>query len=471
MPKIVVLGAGVVGLTTAMLLAEDGHDVTMLERDPMEPTGSPEAAWADWERRGVGQFRLPHGFLARFRAILDAELPHVARSLETAGARRFNPLLEAPEELRGAARPEDARFEMLTGRRPVVEWVVGAAAQATPRIEIRRGVAVEGLLTGSQPRRGVVHVVGVRTGAGDLRADLVLDVMGRRSPLPRLLEEVGARAPHEELEDSGLMYFARHFRSQDHTMPVLFGPVLQDVGSLSTLTIPCDNDTWGVVLASSSGDKALYGLRDVERWSAVMRSLPFVAHWLDGEPLDDHVTTISKIEDRIRTFVIDDEPIVTGIVSVGDAWACSNPTRGRGASIGAVHGLLLRDLLRDVGLDDPAEFATAFHGATDEQVRPWFDWTLHEDRNRLAEIDAEIRGVEYRPSDERFELERALGAASGKDPDLLRTSIAAALVVERLDDALADDATVARIRHLGSNWRDESTPGPGRDDLVKLVNG
>jgi hypothetical protein len=282
---------------------------------------------------------------------------------------------------------------------------------------------------------------------------------------------VDARAPHEELEDSGLMYFARHFRSLDHTMPVLFGPVLQDVGSLSTLTIPCDNDTWGIVLAISSSDKALYGLRDVERWGAVMRSLPLVAHWLEGEPLDDRVATISKIEDRIRTFVVDDEPIATGIVSVGDAWACSNPTRGRGVSIGSLHGLLLRDVLRDVGLDDHADLVTSFHEATDEQVRPWFDWTLHEDRHRLAEIDAEIRGVAYRPADDRFELERALGAATGKDPDLLRIAMGAALVLEPLDTALDDATTDARIRDLGSNWRDETIPGPGRDDLVKLVNG
>ena len=34
MPRITVLGAGVCGLAAAMLLARDGHDVTVLERDP-----------------------------------------------------------------------------------------------------------------------------------------------------------------------------------------------------------------------------------------------------------------------------------------------------------------------------------------------------------------------------------------------------------------------------------------------------
>ncbi len=34
MPSIVMIGGGIAALTTAMLLADDGHKVTVLERDP-----------------------------------------------------------------------------------------------------------------------------------------------------------------------------------------------------------------------------------------------------------------------------------------------------------------------------------------------------------------------------------------------------------------------------------------------------
>ena len=37
MADIVIVGAGVVGLGTALLLAQDGHRVTVLERDPQPP--------------------------------------------------------------------------------------------------------------------------------------------------------------------------------------------------------------------------------------------------------------------------------------------------------------------------------------------------------------------------------------------------------------------------------------------------
>ena len=65
MARIVVTGGGVAGLSAAMLLADDGHDVTLLERDAAEPP-SPAEAWENWERRGVNQFRLLHFFQPRF---------------------------------------------------------------------------------------------------------------------------------------------------------------------------------------------------------------------------------------------------------------------------------------------------------------------------------------------------------------------------------------------------------------------
>src|ERR1700722_6461860 len=98
MAGIVVTGGGVGGLAAAMVLAQDGHDVTVLERDAAEPP-APSEAWESWERRGVNQFRLLHFFMPRFRMALDQELPQVAKALEVAGALRTNPMEDAPVEM------------------------------------------------------------------------------------------------------------------------------------------------------------------------------------------------------------------------------------------------------------------------------------------------------------------------------------------------------------------------------------
>lgn len=473
MADLVLIGAGVVGLGTAMLLAQDGHQVTVLERDPAPPpAGAAEEAWDKWERRGVNQFRLPHYFLSRYRSIIESELPEVATAIAAAGALRGNPLLEIPEEIRGPERPDDQDLAVLTGRRPVVESAVSAVAAATPGLSIRRGVAVTSLLAGPSAHPGVPHVVGVRTESGqEIRGDLIIDMSGRRSALPRWLAGIGAQPPLEEQEDSGFMYFGRYFRSPDgRTLPFAFGPPLMTLGTISSLTLASDNGTWSVVIIASGHDRALYGLRQVERWEKLVQSLPLVAHWLDGQPIQDGITVMTKLEDRQRRFVVDGVPVATGVVAVADAWACSNPSVGRGASIGMAHAMLLRERLRDVGLEDPLAFTMAFHRSTAEEVQPWFDWTRRGDRHRLAQIDAGIKGQEYRSNDAAWDAEEALRAVASKDPDLLRLYIRAAGVLDPLDRALSTPAVLERITDLAGDWQAEPVPAPGREELVAIAN-
>jgi 2-polyprenyl-6-methoxyphenol hydroxylase-like FAD-dependent oxidoreductase len=82
MSKIVVIGAGVCGLAAGLLLCRDGHEVTVLERDPDPVPGSPEEAWERWSRDDVSQFRPAHYLTARGRIVLEEALPDVLAGLE-----------------------------------------------------------------------------------------------------------------------------------------------------------------------------------------------------------------------------------------------------------------------------------------------------------------------------------------------------------------------------------------------------
>jgi 2-polyprenyl-6-methoxyphenol hydroxylase-like FAD-dependent oxidoreductase len=53
MAHIVVMGGGLNGLTAGILLARDGHQVTITERDPASPRGNAGDLWQRWDRRGV----------------------------------------------------------------------------------------------------------------------------------------------------------------------------------------------------------------------------------------------------------------------------------------------------------------------------------------------------------------------------------------------------------------------------------
>jgi 2-polyprenyl-6-methoxyphenol hydroxylase-like FAD-dependent oxidoreductase len=468
----VIVGAGVVGLGAAVLLGRDGHEVTVLERDAEGPPAGADEIWRSWQRKGVNQFRLPHFFLARYRGLLESELPEVKKELVAAGAVCRNPVLDAPEALRGPAREEDDAFECISGRRCVVEAAVASVADRAPHLEIRRGTAAAGLVTGPSAHHGVPHVAGVRLGTGEkITADLVVDMTGRRSPLPQWLEAIGARPPHDELDDSGFIYYGRHFRSADGSIPPALGGFLTHLGTISALTLPADNGTWSVTLVISAKDKALHLLRDPAIWEKTVRSLPLVAHWLDGEPIDDRVMAMAGIEDRHRNLMVDDAPVATGVVAAGDAWACSNPTVGRGASIGMLQAVLLRDVIAATGLGDPWEFACSLHRDTAEMVEPWYRDTVAGDRHRLAEIDALIDGGQYRPRDPSWEIGQALANAAFKDPDCLRGFVTVAMLLGRAPDVAARPGLLDKVTALGAEWRDEPIPAPSRAELLSIVAG
>jgi 2-polyprenyl-6-methoxyphenol hydroxylase-like FAD-dependent oxidoreductase len=471
MDDILIVGGGVVGLGLGMMLARDNHAVTVLERDDQPAPKDAEEAWNGWERKGVNQFRLPHLFLPRYRQIIESELPDVAAALDRDGALRFNPVSDAPEFLTGRPRDGDDRYQMLSGRRAMVERTVATVAEQTPGLSVRRGVSVAGLLCGSDATPGVPHVNGVRTSDGEeLDADLVIDCSGRRSALPSWLEAAGARRPEDEVADSGFIYLGRHFRSRDGQLPVALGGGLQPYGSISVLTLPADNDTWSVTLIARSGDRALLGLRDLDRWESVVRSLPTVAHWLEGDPIEDHIVTMAKIEDRHRDMRPDGTPVATGILAVADAWACTNPSVGRGASIGMLHAQALRDTLRETGPDRPAELSDAFDSATAATVEPWYQGTLSFDRHRLAEMEAVAEGNTYDPGDPQYEMTSALTLASSKDPDVFRGFMDIVGVLELPEAVLARPGMFEKVIALGADWRDEAAIGPDRDDLVAMAS-
>ena len=472
MARIVVAGGGVVALGAAMLLAADGHRVTVLERDPQGPPSDPVEAWGSWQRPGLNQFRMAHAFLGGFRAVLEAELPGASRALQDAGALRLNFIRDVmPPNLSGGWQDGDERFEWLTGRRVLMEAVLAAAAEASAGVEVRRGVAVAGLVSGPSARAGIPHVTGVRTKDGEvIGADLVVDMTGRRSALPGWLEEIGARRPDEELEDSGFVYYGRHFRSASGSVPPMLGPGLMHWGTISSLTLPADNGTWAVALVAGSKDTALRPLRETDHWEAVARALPLVAHWLDGTPIDDGVQVMSRLEDRHRDFAAGGQPVATGVVAVADSWACSNPANGRGASIGMLHARTLRDQLRAVGLDDPAAFAEAFWAATAETVEPWYRTTLATDRHRLGEIEAGLRDAVYDSPDPAYQLEKALSFTSGRDPECTRAEFDIRFVLRTPEEVFAQPGLREKTLQLGSGWRDAPPFGPTREELLALVS-
>ncbi len=457
MSRIVVCGAGVCGLVTAMVLAKDGHDVVVLERDPATPP-PPEEAWAGWERKGVNQFRLPHFLLPGFRSMIESELPEVAAALDAGGALRLNVLGPFAEAL-----DPDNQHVVLTARRPVVEAAVAAAADAMQGLTVRRGVAVEGVIVedGSTPPR----VVGLRTeDCEEVRADLVVDAGGRRSPMARWLTEAGARQAVLEEEDSGFVYYGRHVRPAEGEFAP---PSVEFHGSVGLLVLPADRGTTGVGIIGSAGDAELRTLRHEAPWRAAMALIPGGAAILDAEPVSGLVA-MAGIEDKWRRFIVDGEPVATGVVSVADAWAATNPTLGRGISLGTRHAVALRDLLRDVEAGDHRRVVERFDEVTQEEHTPWYRSTVWHDRHRMADIDAEIEGRPRPEGDELWDRFLAFSGAAFSDMTLLPQFLATFQLQRRPEEVLADPAIVAHMTAADIKVPERS--GPPRAELLAAVS-
>ena len=190
----------------------------------------------------------------------------------------------------------------LTGRRPVVEAAVGRVAARTPGVDVRRGVAVKGLLAGGDLVDGVPHVVGVVTDDGDeLRADLVVDAgwaaLGtpsspRRHRCPPARR--GARGLRLRLLRPPLLLRRRFGAARVRARP-------------DAVRLDLDPHAAGGQRHVGCGPDRERGRRRHARRRATptcgrgsIASYPLVAHWLDGEPITG-IDVMAKIEDRHRS--------------------------------------------------------------------------------------------------------------------------------------------------------------------------
>lgn len=469
MASAIVIGAGPGGLATGMLLAEAGIEVTVLEKDQDPVPNTTVDGWG-WQRPGVAQFRQSHGLLSRGLRILRSRLPRVVEHLERLGAHPFTMADAPPPTVRGwAPEPEDSRFDSLAASRPVYELAFALAAGETKGLEVRRGVKVKGLITGTEAISSVPHITGVVTESGDsIRADIVIDAAGRRSPMPALLEDLGAMKLPETAGDFRYAYFTRYYRrtDSDFPQPYILSRFLS--GSISIGTFPADNDTWSVTVYGTNTDKALRTVRDPEVFNRVVRAHPERAHFIDAKPISD-VETMAGVADRERRIHIDGKPVATGWVPVGDSWACTNPILGRGITMALMHAVALMPAVTQT-LDRPVELAKAWESITRGELRPWYDATVAIDRARSREMHAIRTGEIDRQGELMSPEETAFLAAVLTDPTVFRAQLEILCLLATPDEVKARPEIHERVAATAADMPDIPTPDvPTRAELEALL--
>jgi 2-polyprenyl-6-methoxyphenol hydroxylase-like FAD-dependent oxidoreductase len=285
--------------------------------------------------------------------------------------------------------------------------------------------------------------------------------------MPALVKLAGGAGLAEEAEDSGFIYYTRFFRAADGRPPLPRTPFLTPFESFSVLTLPADAGTWSVTLYAATGDQPLKRLRHVPAWTAAVRACPLHAHWLEGEPMTG-VLAMGGVVDR-RRRIAGDGPL-TGLALLGDAWACTNPSLGRGIALGLSHAALLRSVLGEHG-DDPDAFALAWEAATERELAPWYEATVAVDRARLAELVAARDGGPFVvPADPASRLRAALPLAMGVDADVFRAGIEIMGCLSLPSEVFARPGMAERVLAAAAARGPARLPGPGREQLLEILS-
>jgi 2-polyprenyl-6-methoxyphenol hydroxylase-like FAD-dependent oxidoreductase len=467
MSTVVVIGGSVVGLGAAIALADRGHQVEILERAAEAPPATVADAAAR-HRPTVPQALHSHAFASLGCNLLRERATDVYDALLAVGAFEINLADYPPPMLRDFRRePADDNLRMVISRRSTFELVLRQRALARPGVRLTTGATVRGLLTDAEdPTR----VVGVRLADGQIRtADVVVDATGRRSASDDWLAAAGLPVPTVTSESCEIVYHTRYYRMLTDTPP---GPLNRGFGSgglwdhYTAVLFLGDNRTFSISMGALPGDPVLKELRDEAAFDAAVRATPLLAGWVapgNSEPISP-VYSMAGLDNSLR-LPAPGQPLVSGFFGLGDAVCTTNPSYGRGVSLGLTHAFALADLL-DEYPDVDGEQAGEFAKRTEHLMRPWWEEAVANDRGRAGLWHATLAGqAPQRPPAGMVTFGLAV-AASTQDAEVWRRVANVMMMLAPPGALYADEDIRQRVGRGEFSTRFPATPGEPTDNPI-----
>lgn len=401
--RVLIVGAGITGLSAALALSATGNEVVLLERDAAPPQTSPDDAFEVWERKGVGHMRHSHAFLAVLYQLIKTRYPDLLKALVDAGCRELKFADGLSDDIRKTyvSEPEDEDLTVLTSRRTTLEYVMRDYVTSLPGVIIETEVTVRDVIADPMPD-GTLDVRGVLAEqAGETRewrADVTVDAGGRNSQLVPWLIRQGATVD-ESLDPSGILYYTRHYRLKPGQEEPKRGkiPGAGDLGYIKFGVFPADNGCFSITFALPEVEMEMRkAIVQPEHFDTLCANLPGLATWTSSERSDPkgRVLGMGDIKATWREFVPGGKAVAHNFFAIGDAAIRTNPLYGRGCSFGFIQAHILADVLDEDS--DPEKRAIAFDAQVRKAVRPFYDDMVRQDKSSFRRAQNAL-DPDYKP--------------------------------------------------------------------------
>src|SRR6185312_17061899 len=188
------------------------------------------------------------------------------------------------------------------------------------------------------------------------------------------------------------------------------------------------------------------------------RSIPAAAPWLDDAcPVGD-VQFMGRLANQLRRPAADGRSPI-GLLGVGDAAVCTNPTWGRGAALALASAAALVDAVNECGAPS---VVTRMHATwTAEQHEPWFHDTLLLD----AETNAAWAGLPPTSCPARPFRHDAAALAARTDPGVGVAYLRYRNLLDQPDAFWGDLDIADQVRHVTAGHLTNSRP-PSRQQFL-----
>ena len=386
------------------------------------------------------QFAHAHNFRHQVNELLTQEWPAANDAWMRLGATAID----------AGPRTANPAMRGVLSRRETLERALRQAAEQHAGLALRTG-HVDGLVVEGGRVRGAV------VDGTTVEADLVVDASGRSG-------RVGSRARGERVADQlggecGLAYVDRTYRLRKGAAPGPMNTPLGFIGEFSgyqCLVFLHERRHFSVVLIRPTADPELKLLHSQGAYEAACAAIPVLAEWTDSTRA---LPTSAVLVGGALRNVYRSQTMLPGLVTVGDAVATTTPTRGRGVAMACMQIEALLRLLDDG--TDPITAAGPFDAWCEENMKPW-----------VADHIAIDGGMVRRWQGEDIDLSAPLTSDLIADavPAEPRIAPYAAdyFMMTGLPSTLGPAEPLARAVYE-RGWRPALAEGPGRDELVGII--